>query len=84
MINNEGVFQFDNSGWPKEGDALPEVFIKFPFGFDFTENCLERLRTGHASTSLGFKWLYISDDKIYIHRGGRCSRRFYQMALAGR
>ena len=78
MINNEGVFQFDNSGWPKEGDALPEVFIKFPFGFDFTENCLERLRTGHASTRLGFKWLYISDDKIYIHRGGRC---FYQIKL---
>lgn len=35
MVNNEGVLQFDNSGWPKEGDALPEVFIKFPFGFDF-------------------------------------------------
>lgn len=78
MDKNTGIFQFDNSGWPKEGDALPEVFIKFPFGFDFTERCLERLRTGHASTSLGFKWLYISDDKIYIHRGGRC---FYQIKI---
>lgn len=72
------TFQFDTSGWPKEGDNLPEVFIKFPFGFDFTERCLERLRTDHASTSLGFKWLYIADDKIYIHRGGRC---FYQIKI---
>lgn len=77
-MENINGFQFNNSGWPKEGDTLPEVFIKFPFNFDFTERCLERLRTGHASTSLGFKWLYISDDKIFIYRGGRC---FYQIEI---
>lgn len=78
MDKNKGVFQFDNSGWPKEGDALAEVFIQFPFKFDFTEKDLERLRSGHASTSLGFKWLYVSDDKIFIHRGLRC---FYQLKI---
>lgn len=77
-MEKENVFQFDNSGWPEKGDALPEVFIKFPFQFDFTEQDLEMLRTGHASTSLGFKWLFISDDKIFIHRGGRC---FFQLSI---
>ena len=77
-MENNNVFQFDNYGWPQEGDVLPEAFIKFPFAFDFTKQCLERLRTGHASTSLGFKWLYISDAKIYIYRGGRC---FYQISI---
>ena len=36
-MENKNIFQFDNSGWPDKGDALPEVFIKFPFKFDFTE-----------------------------------------------
>ena len=30
-MENKNIFQFDNSGWPDKGDALPEVFIKFPF-----------------------------------------------------
>ena len=63
-MENKNIFQLDNSGWPDKGDALPEVFIRFPFKFDFTDRDLEWLRTGHASTSFGFKWLYISDNKI--------------------
>lgn len=81
MDKNTGFFQFDNSGWPDSGDvwdALPETLIKFPFKFGFTNRDIEWLRTGHASTSFGFKWIYISDDKIYIHRGGRC---IYQLKL---
>lgn len=77
-MENKNIFQFDNSGWPDKGDALPEVFIKFPFKFDFTEEFLNLFRNKHTSTSLGYRWLYISDDKIFIHRGGRC---LYQLKL---
>ena len=77
-MENKNIFQFDNSGWPDKGDALPEVFIKFPFKFDFTEEFLNLFRNKHTSTSFGYRWLYISDDKIFIHRGGRC---LYQLML---
>ena len=77
-MENKNIFQLDNSGWPDKGDSLPEVFIRFPFKFDFTDRDLEWLRTGHASTSFGFKWLYISDNKIFIHRGLRC---FFQLLI---
>lgn len=78
MDKNTEIFQFDNAGWPENGEKLPDVFVKFSFRFDFTERDLNRLRSDHAHTSFGFKWLYVSDDKIFIHRGLRC---VYQLRL---
>lgn len=77
-MENKSIFQLDNSGWPDKGDALSDIFIKFPFKFDFTEEFINLFRNKHTSTSLGFRWLYIADDKIFIHRGGRC---LYQLKL---
>lgn len=72
MKSKDGVFQIDSFGWPEKGEALSDVFVKFPFTFSFTQRDMERFRTGHAGTALGFKWLYVSDEKIFIHRGLRC------------
>lgn len=72
MKNLDGVFHIDNSGWPEKGEPLSDVFVKFPFTFHFTDRDIQRFKTEHAGTSFGFDWLYVSDDKIYIHRGLRC------------
>ena len=78
---NTKVFQFDNSGWPTPDDvydALPDTFVIFPFEFPFTNSNLDWFRNGFTSTSLGFRWIYISDEKIFIHRAGTCC---YQLKI---
>ena len=59
-------------------EPLSPVFLEFPFEYTFTEADLNLFRTTDTHTSLGFRWAYLSDEEIYIIRGGRC---YYHLSI---
>lgn len=73
----DSSFYISTRGW--SGKELPEDFIKFSFDYSFSEDDIKILRTGRAHTSLGYRWLFYSEEKIFIYRGGKC---FYQLQLS--
>lgn len=67
----ESSFYMNTRGW--QGEDLPENFVKFSFCYLFTESDINTLRTGYAHTSLGFRWHFYSEEKIFVSRGESAS-----------